>query len=374
MASIIKVDTIQDQNGNNIINEAANTITIGASGDTISIPSNVGIGTSSPNTNLDISSSGDATINLKASGQVNGLQLSQLTSDGGSSISATNNNYLKFSTNATERMRIDSSGLVLIGKTADTFSADGTTFNQNGAVKMTRTVGAGGTVLDINRESSDGNLINLNRASSLIGVIGTLNNDLYIASSASGHTGLSFANINRIFATNNSGTPTDNVADLGASDTRFANLYLGGGLYVGGTGTANKLDDYEEGTWTPSLSGTSGTITCGTYGTLEYTKIGRKVFISGEIRVSAISSPSGDLILTGLPFAIASLSGLQERTSSTVWIKNFGSTLDTPLLAKFESGSQLNFTVITDGDGGNVNANNVEVGSEFVFGATYITD
>ena len=82
---------------------------------TIDSSQNVGIGTASPSTNLDISSSGDATINLKASGQANGLQLSQLTSDGGSSISATNNNYLKFLTNATERMRIDSSGKVGIG-------------------------------------------------------------------------------------------------------------------------------------------------------------------------------------------------------------------------------------------------------------------
>jgi hypothetical protein len=39
MTSILKVDTIQDQSGNNIINENADTITIGASGDTISIPS-----------------------------------------------------------------------------------------------------------------------------------------------------------------------------------------------------------------------------------------------------------------------------------------------------------------------------------------------
>jgi len=39
MSSIIKVDTVQDTDGNNIINENANTITIGASGDTISIPS-----------------------------------------------------------------------------------------------------------------------------------------------------------------------------------------------------------------------------------------------------------------------------------------------------------------------------------------------
>tara|TARA_E500000305_G_scaffold96017_1_gene85820 strand:- start:203 stop:787 length:585 start_codon:yes stop_codon:yes gene_type:complete len=39
MSSILKVDTIQDADGNNIINESGNTITIGASGDTISIPS-----------------------------------------------------------------------------------------------------------------------------------------------------------------------------------------------------------------------------------------------------------------------------------------------------------------------------------------------
>jgi len=39
MSSIIKVDTVQDIDGNNIINENANTITIGASGDTITIPS-----------------------------------------------------------------------------------------------------------------------------------------------------------------------------------------------------------------------------------------------------------------------------------------------------------------------------------------------
>ncbi len=38
MTSTIKVDTVQDTDGNNIINENANTITIGASGDTISIP------------------------------------------------------------------------------------------------------------------------------------------------------------------------------------------------------------------------------------------------------------------------------------------------------------------------------------------------
>ena len=37
MTAILKVDTIQDTSGNNIINENANTITIGASGDTTNI-------------------------------------------------------------------------------------------------------------------------------------------------------------------------------------------------------------------------------------------------------------------------------------------------------------------------------------------------
>ena len=39
MTSILKVDTIQDTAGNNIINESSDTITIGASGDTVTIPS-----------------------------------------------------------------------------------------------------------------------------------------------------------------------------------------------------------------------------------------------------------------------------------------------------------------------------------------------
>jgi len=39
MSSIIKVDTIQNQSGANIISESSNTITLGASGDTITVPS-----------------------------------------------------------------------------------------------------------------------------------------------------------------------------------------------------------------------------------------------------------------------------------------------------------------------------------------------
>ena len=38
MTAILKVDTIQDPSGNNIINESSDTITIGAAGDTVTVP------------------------------------------------------------------------------------------------------------------------------------------------------------------------------------------------------------------------------------------------------------------------------------------------------------------------------------------------
>jgi hypothetical protein len=38
MTAILKVDTIQDTSGNNIINESSDTITIGAAGDTVTVP------------------------------------------------------------------------------------------------------------------------------------------------------------------------------------------------------------------------------------------------------------------------------------------------------------------------------------------------
>jgi hypothetical protein len=69
MSSILKVDTIQDQSGNNIINESGNVITIGASGDTITIPSgatfaSVGIDDNATSTAITIDSSGDVGINI----------------------------------------------------------------------------------------------------------------------------------------------------------------------------------------------------------------------------------------------------------------------------------------------------------------------
>ena len=70
----------------------------------------------------------------------------------------------------------------------------------------------------------------------------------------------------------------DNTLDLGIGAARFKDLYLGGGAYIGGTGAANFLDDYEEGTWTPAPS--SGTMSTGT---AWYIKIGNMVHCGANI-------------------------------------------------------------------------------------------
>ena len=73
------------------------------------------------------------------------------------------------------------------------------------------------------------------------------------------------------------------------------------GLHIGGTGSANALDDYEEGTFTPAYtSGITGSYTTQT-GT--YTKIGRLVYVEIHIDGNSMSGDSNQVKIGGLPFA-----------------------------------------------------------------------
>ena len=73
---------------------------------------------------------------------------------------------------------------------------------------------------------------------------------------------------------------------------------------------ANTLDDYEEGTWTPTFTATTTnpTVTYDTairYGI--YVKIGKTVFISGTVVITALTAAgSGNLLISGLPFTASS--------------------------------------------------------------------
>jgi hypothetical protein len=71
-----------------------------------------------------------------------------------------------------------------------------------------------------------------------------------------------------------------------------------------GTGTSELFDDYEEGTWTPTVTAQSGTITSSTFSG-GYTIVGNTVFISGAVTITDAGTGAGDLLLT-LPVAAAS--------------------------------------------------------------------
>ena len=76
--------------------------------------------------------------------------------------------------------------------------------------------------------------------------------------------------------------------------------------------TSELLNDYEEGTWTPTLATTGTAFTSVAYGTVQarYTKIGRVVTVACRLDTTAVTvgAASGDVIISGLPFTVANFS------------------------------------------------------------------
>ena len=95
---------------------------------------------------------------------------------------------------------------------------------------------------------------------------------------------------------------------------------FGGGIYLGGTGSANKLDDYEEGTWTPDLRNGSSSLTQSwAYLSGRYTKIGRLVNITFGGKLSSLSGTgTSELRIYGLPFVSANYGAYQEPSVNIV--------------------------------------------------------
>jgi hypothetical protein len=159
--------------------------------------------------------------------------------------------------------------------------------------------------MSLGRKSSDGDILSFYKDSTKVGSIGTVGSRLNIGTS---NTGLFFNNnqpsIEPYDIANS--TTRDNAIDLGSIDERFKSLYLSGSVYLGGTGSANALDDYEEGTWTPVIRGGTTTGT-GTYGDQQgvYTKVGNIVTATFWITWTAHTG-TGDFFIYGLPFAAAS--------------------------------------------------------------------
>jgi hypothetical protein len=205
--------------------------------------------------------------------------------------------------------------------------------NQSG--QLFATASATNPVL-FNRRTSDGAIATFRKDGTTVGTIGVNASDLFqVSSSSSGGFFVADNGTNKFGFVNGEEAlrpASDSTLDLGKTDRRFQNLYLSGGVYLGGTGAANKLDDYETGTFTPTIGGSTGNPTATyTVNNGEYTKIGDLVYVAMDIELSALSGGSGFVELDGLPFTAQGVSNATGVLSITR-TGNFASNLTTGYL------------------------------------------
>ena len=183
-----------------------------------------------------------------------------------------------------EKMRIDSGGTVLLGQTSNSFGSKGVRFRGDiGQITSTRD---GGSPVALNRLSDDGSIIDFYKAGQLKGGI--------------------------------------NVSGTGIS------------INLGGTAAANKLDDYETGSWNPLVTNSGVTATYNGY----YTKIGEIVHI---ICVVNLSNDAGSSVMgiSGLPFTSNKFAGGVCRESGATGVMYFAHT----------SASSTNIQINTEANG-----------------------
>lgn len=121
------------------------------------------------------------------------------------------------------------------------------------------------------------------------------------------------------------GTMTDDIVmDAGKGIDFSANA---GTVAAGATTTNQVLTDYEEGTWTPELYGSTGSAGAFAVDGVNgyYTKIGRQVTINGYINnITNKGSYTGNALIKGLPFTPANNTGSIRPASIALdrWVTN----------------------------------------------------
>lgn len=156
-------------------------------------------------------------INFASGNAANGAKI-QTFNDAG-----TGDGYLAFEGYTKEYARFDSSGNLLVGKTAVSFSTQGVALRNN-RVQATNN---GGSPLELNRLTSDGDIILMQKDGATVGSIGVKSSDVYMQGPTN-HAGIQF-NTDGILPFRN-GALANNTLDIGHTDYRWQDVYLSGNI------------------------------------------------------------------------------------------------------------------------------------------------
>ena len=227
-----------------------------------------------------------------------------------------------------EAMRIDADGKLLVGTTHNSLYNSSTQAHAgvllDGLNDNLQVARWESTPLFLNRMSTDGDLVQFRKDGATVGGISSIaGQDIVIGS---GSAGLRFLSSGpAIQPRNSTGDANNDAIDIGLSGNRFKDLYLSGGAYLGGTAAANKLDDYESGTWTPTFNSASFTATGVTSVSGAYVKIGDFVQVSFIISFTGTSGnfAEGDTAsIGGLPFNPVTYNGGGTANASQDYLGN----------------------------------------------------
>jgi hypothetical protein len=393
---------LQDPTGNVELSASGSTFNIQPSGGT-SVFSAISSGY------IHMAGASDVRLTLGSQGTAGNNDANWIRGNGTSlSYNAASANHI-WETGGSEKMRLDGANL-LVSTTSDFASGTVDGILAQGTNKPAAAFS----------NTAVGQIVKFYEGGSLAGSIGTpYAGELYIGGSGANSSGLLFTSGNTIQPRKNDAADNGNI-DLGASGNRFKDAYLSGGVrnvngdgfnagteggepilipadtsgalngqgslghpsyrwkdaylsggvYLGGTGAANKLDDYEEGTWTPNTGG-GGVTWLAQQGV--YTKVGRLVTVTFWLQAGSTDSTSGGVLIVGLPYATNSVG----RNTAAIRGYNLANFSGNDGLIGWTSGNATSVTInatqagLTSGTA--VNKNVWRHGAELHFSLTYMT-
>ena len=172
--------------------------------------------------------------------------------------------------------------------------------------------------------------------------------------------------------------PVADTIAFGINNGQRVSVNQYGLLFGTDTAEVNALDDYEEGTYVPTVTGSgSGSYTLNTsYNELAYTKIGRIMHITGRFRITGKTGTfSGDYVRVTLPTTSASLGKDAGRVTGTAYVQSSGKAVNDFVVLPTSQGESYVLLAHVDFDGTAFNNMNSQMsGDELVsINITYVS-